>query len=136
VFLASRCHACVVNSRVARILVIEDEPGVRTLVCRMLADAGHDVLGASDALSAFELLRGAQVVIGDMTLGGDDGITVLLAIRLTFPRLPLIVISGRDRGEIADRLASSGLRSAVWLLSKPFAPDELLSTLSAALIAS
>ncbi len=100
---ASRCHACMASVRVARILVIEDEPGVRALLCRMLMDAGHDVLGASDALSAFELLRGAQVVIGDVTLGGDDGIAVLLAIRLTFPRLPLIVISGLARGGSANR---------------------------------
>lgn len=123
-------------SNVARVLVIEDEPAVRAMLCRVLVNAGHDVLGAADALGAFDLLRDAQVVIGDVTLGGDDGIAVLLAIRLTFPRLPLIVISGRDRSEIAERLASSALRSSVWVLSKPFVHEELLSTLSAALSAS
>jgi CheY-like chemotaxis protein len=69
-------------------------------------------------------------------VGSDDGIAFLLAIRLTFPRLPLIAISGGNRDEIADRLASSGLRSAVWLLAKPFAHEELLSTVQAALTAS
>jgi DNA-binding response OmpR family regulator len=121
---------------VARVLVVEDEPDVRASLCRVLVNAGHDVLGTSDALSAFNLLRGAQVVVGDVTLGGDDGIAMLLAIRLAFPRLPLIFISGLDRDEIADRLASSGLGSAVWLLAKPFVREELLSAVQAALTAN
>jgi CheY-like chemotaxis protein len=96
-------------------------------------EAGHDVLGASDALSAFEFLRDAQVVISDVTLGHDDGIAVLLAIRLTFPQLPVIVVSGQNRDEISERLATSGLRSSVWVVTKPFVSEELLSAVSAAL---
>ena len=121
---------------VARILVIEDEPGVRAVLCRILVDAGHDVLGAADAVGAFDLLRDAEVVVGDLKLGGDDGLALLLAIRVTYPRLPLIVISGLDRDEVSDRLAGNGLRSAVWLLSKPFVAEELLSTLGEALLVS
>lgn len=119
----------------ARVLLIEDEAVVRILICRMLAAAGHDVLDIAEASDARELLSlfGAEVVIADLLLGGHDSIAALRAIRESLATLPLIVISGRDREEVSDRLHENGLHCGVWLLAKPFAQEELLATVRAAL---
>jgi DNA-binding response OmpR family regulator len=122
---------------VASILLLEDEAMVRRMVCRMLVQAGHDVLETGDPEAALGLVSvySPNVVIADVMLSGRDGIAVLLAIRRLFPSLPLIAISGRDRQEISGRLWDAGLCLAVWLLIKPFGQAELLATIKAALVA-
>lgn len=119
----------------ARILVIEDDPPVRKLLCRQLAQAGHDVLDAADGATALGLvdLFDVDVVISDIMLREQNGVGALLTIRGSFPALPLIVISGGDRQDVLELLSSSGLRHGTWLLSKPFATGELFSAVNSAL---
>ncbi|MGH7499179.1 MAG: response regulator transcription factor, partial [Gemmatimonadales bacterium] len=103
----------------ARVLLVEDQQALRSLLCRGLSHAGHNVLETADLRVAFGLvgLYRADVVITDVMLSGQDGIALLLAIRRSFPTLALIAISGRDRDEDLSRLEVSGLRDTVWLLT-------------------
>jgi DNA-binding response OmpR family regulator len=119
----------------ARILLLEDETMVRTVLCRTLTSAGHSVLDSSNATDVKEMvaLVGADLIIADAMLRGADGIVAVRETRSSFPRLPIIVISGADRGDIARRLQDCGLASAVWFLAKPFGGEELLATVRAAL---
>jgi two-component system phosphate regulon response regulator PhoB len=113
----------MVVSRDARILVVDDDPQLRSLLLLVLEAEGYPVILASDVASAVaELERGeVDLVVLDVSLGVDDGRLVLARIRESGD-LPVILISGR--GDTAERVL--GLRlGADDFLAKPFSPVEL-----------
>jgi CheY-like chemotaxis protein len=119
----------------ARILVIEDDAMVRGILCRILRDAGHEVLDAENEPMglALALEHKLEAVVMDVDLAGRDGIRAMAEIRRLQPEVPCVVVSGSDRGEILCRLEERNLRRRVWWLGKPFVRDELLSTVGQAL---
>src|SRR5579875_436630 len=109
----------------ARILVVDDDPQLRSLLLLVLEGEGYPVTLVSDAGSAIaEVERGAtDLVILDVSLGVEDGRMVLARIR-ELGELPVIMISGK--GDTADRVL--GLRlGADDFLTKPFSPVELVA---------
>ena len=112
-------------NRDARILVVDDDPQLRSLLLLVLEGEGYPVTLASDAPSAVaEVEKGAtDLVVLDVSLGVDDGRMVLARIR-EIGDLPVILISGK--GDTADRVL--GLRlGADDFLPKPFSPVELVA---------
>lgn len=113
----------------ARIIVIDDQEAVRTVVRRALESAGHVVLEAGDGETGLELLAvgGADLVITDMFMPGQDGIGVLRRIRKDFPTVRVIVISGGDpKGRFDMPREVVELLGASRNLAKPFAPADLV----------
>ena len=112
-------------NRDARILVVDDDPQLRSLLLLVLEGEGYPVTLASDAPSAVvEVEKGnTDLVVLDVSLGVDDGRMVLARIR-EMGDLPVILISGK--GDTADRVL--GLRlGADDFLPKPFSPVELVA---------
>lgn len=112
-------------NRDARILVVDDDPQLRSLLLLVLEGEGFPVTLAPDAPSAVaEVEKGAtDLVVLDVSLGVDDGRMVLARIR-ELGDLPVILISGK--GDTADRVL--GLRlGADDFLAKPFSPVELVA---------
>jgi two-component system phosphate regulon response regulator PhoB len=112
-------------TRDARILVVDDDPQLRSLLLLVLEGEGYQVILAPDAPSAVREIEGgtADLVVLDVSLGADDGRMVLARIR-DLGDLPVILISGK--GDTADRVL--GLRlGADDFLSKPFSPVELVA---------
>jgi two-component system, OmpR family, phosphate regulon response regulator PhoB len=112
-------------TRDARILVVDDDPQLRSLLLLVLEGEGYTVILASDAPSAVKEIEAgtADLVVLDVSLGADDGRMVLARIR-DLGDLPVILISGK--GDTADRVL--GLRlGADDFLSKPFSPVELVA---------
>ena len=110
-------------NRGVRILVVDDDPQLRSLLLLVLEGEGYQVTLVSDAGSAVrEVEEGAaDLVILDVSLGVEDGRMVLARIR-EMGDLPVIMISGK--GDTADRVL--GLRlGADDFLAKPFSPVEL-----------
>jgi two-component system phosphate regulon response regulator PhoB len=112
-------------NRDARILVVDDDPQLRSLLLLVLEGEGYPVMVVPDAPSAVaEVEKGAtDLVVLDISLGVDDGRMVLARIR-EMGDLPVILISGK--GDTADRVL--GLRlGADDFLPKPFSPVELVA---------
>jgi DNA-binding response OmpR family regulator len=116
----------------ARILLVEDEPGIVDFVRRGFEADGFAVEAATDGVEGERLaLAGSfDAIVLDLMLPRRDGLEVLAAVRRAKPELPVIVLTAR--GEIEDRVA--GLDAgAVDYLVKPFSLAELLARVRAQL---
>ena len=87
----------------ARVLVVDDNEGVRVVLKEVLWGLGHKVEVAESVAEALALVERASfdVVIADIVLPGQSGIELLHAVRATTPRVPVIVITGYPSMETA-----------------------------------
>ncbi len=116
----------------ARILLVEDEPGIVDFVRRGFEADGFEVQTAPDGIQGerLALTDGIDAIVLDLMLPGRGGLEVLAAVRAAKPEVPVIVLTAR--GEIEDRVA--GLDAgAVDYLVKPFSLAELLARVRAQL---
>jgi CheY-like chemotaxis protein len=112
------------------ILLVEDEPGVRQLVREMLHRLGYTILeagGGPDALRIFDQHQGSiDLLLTDVIMPQMSGRELAERLRLRQPSLKVLYVSGYTD----DMLAHHGmLEPDVFLLPKPFAPDELAKKL-------
>jgi CheY-like chemotaxis protein len=107
-----------------RILLIEDDAPLRTVLAEVLREDGYAVEEAADGRSALDALRAApDAVVLDLHLPHLDGPGFIQALRddPDGARVPLLVVSGAAQAaDAADRLGADAL------LPKPFDLDELL----------
>src|SRR2546426_723231 len=87
-------------STMARIILIDDEDAVRRTVRLALERAGHQVLEASDGEAGLKLLAqsGADLVITDIFMPGQDGIVTVRRIRKESPGVKVIAVKWRVVG--------------------------------------
>lgn len=115
------------STNMARILVIEDEPELRTLIGQVLEAVGHEVFLAADGEQGLRLHRAspARLVITDIFMPGKEGLETIRAFRKEFPKIHIVAISGQPAlGKVLDVARRLG---AAMTLAKPFQPSELLS---------
>jgi hypothetical protein len=109
------------------ILLVEDEPGVRQLVRRVLADRGYKVLEARDVSDAADIsTRFAgriQLLLSDIVMPGLSGPDLAQRIVAQRPDIRVLYMSG-----FANRLKTEhgSLSTGVTILHKPFTPDNLV----------
>ncbi len=115
----------------AKILVVDDEPGVRELVGLHLRHDGHAVIPAADGAEALRLFRRTRpdLVVLDLTLPGPGGLEVCRRIQ-SERRVPLIVLAARGNGE--GGIAGLELGADDYVV-KPFSPRELAARVRAVL---
>jgi CheY-like chemotaxis protein len=106
-----------------RVLVIDDQPGVRAFVCAMVKHLGHDPAAAPDGRAALTLLprQRYDLVITDLRMPGMSGWEVVERVRQQIPGIPVIVMSGFATDDDIARATRAG----VCLLQKPFRRAEL-----------
>jgi two-component system copper resistance phosphate regulon response regulator CusR len=111
-----------------QILVIEDEPRIRSFIERGLEAEGFRVDGASDGSDGLEkaLGRSYDAVVLDLLLPGIDGLSVLRELHTQRPGLPVVIVSARS--DLSTKLRGFGLGASDYL-AKPFAFDELVARL-------
>ena len=121
------------SRRVARILVVDDEPTVRRMLVRLLSEAAYEVVEATDGEGALSIaLRneaGFDLVITDIKMPGMDGRELGRHLKAVLPGLPVLYISGYTSAPAG--LGEPG-GSAVFV-RKPFDPDDLLRKVEAML---
>ncbi|MEI6215607.1 MAG: response regulator transcription factor [Desulfuromonadales bacterium] len=111
-----------------KILIVEDDELLRTALQKILAHFGHDVRGAGDSSDMDSALAdyGADVVLLDINLPGEDGLFITQRLRQT-SSCGIIMLTGR--GQLHDKL--EGYRSgADFYLVKPIDPEELLAAVT------
>lgn len=115
-----------------RILVVDDDPGVRTAVGRALEFEGYDVEAAADGVVALDLVRSSEpdAVVLDLGMPRVDGLEVCRRLRAEGATLPILVLTARH--QVTDRVAGLDAGADDYLV-KPFALEELLARLRALL---
>jgi two-component system, OmpR family, response regulator MprA len=115
-----------------RLLVVEDDPQVRSMVVRTLRYEGFEVVSANDVASAMAAVRQAEpdAVLLDLLLPDGDGVELCRRLRATGARYPILMLTARDG--LSDRI--QGLESgADDYVVKPFSTTELVARVRALL---
>ena len=124
----------VPRGRGERILVVEDEPGVRDVTARILREYGYEVVAADGPAEALELCLSealqADLLVTDVVMPGMSGRELANQIGGRFPDLPVVYISGYSHEVIAHQ---GVLEPDVLLVEKPFSDRQLLWAVHAAL---
>ena len=114
-----------------RILVVDDDPELRKLLCGYLTDVGFevDLAGDADEMRGVMLRAAPDVIVMDLMLPGTDGLALTREIRAR-SNVPILMLSAR--GEEIDRVVGLEVGADDYL-AKPFSPRELLARLRALL---
>ena len=108
-----------------RILVVEDDPGVRRVLERGLRMAGHEATMTEDVAGGRAAWAGGSfdLVLLDVMLPDGDGIALLTERRAAGDETPTILLTAREESELHQRAVAAG---ATDYLSKPFVYADLL----------
>ena len=118
-------------ARAARILVVDDEPRMLSMMRRVLEVDGYNVVLASDGDSALEVLRSEPIdlVILDVMMPGPDGFEVCRTVRRE-NLVPILMLTARDEG--IDKVTGLDCGADDYVV-KPFETDELMARVRALL---
>ncbi len=118
--------------RVDKILVVDDDARIRDLLRRYLMQEGFEVLQAEDgkALTRVLLREPVDLIVLDLMMPGEDGLSVCRRLRGANDRTPIIMLTAK--GEDIDRIVGLEVGADDYL-SKPFNPRELLARIHAVL---
>ncbi|WEM41624.1 sigma-54 dependent transcriptional regulator [Photobacterium sp. DA100] len=113
----------------SRVLVVEDDEGLREALVDTLALAGYHSLEADSAEQALLLLKANTVdlVVSDVQMAGMDGLGLLRSIKQHWPKLPVLLMTAYANIEDAVSAMKEG---AIDYMAKPFAPEVLLNMVS------
>ncbi len=107
-----------------KVLLVEDDPALRTTLLRSLTRLGWNVQVCADGYAALDQWRSSvpDVVLLDLSLPGMDGLQVLAQARHCGLRTPVLILTAR--GTVGDRVLGLNAGADDYLL-KPFDLDEL-----------
>ena len=110
-----------------RILVIEDNDGVRKFIRKTLELEGYEVYEAPDGDAAFDEMREqpADIVITDIFMPKKNGFETITELRQKFPEIKIIAISGGGLIEPEAFLQKSKELGVAGTLTKPFLPADV-----------
>ncbi|MGH9900028.1 MAG: sigma-54-dependent transcriptional regulator [Pyrinomonadaceae bacterium] len=110
------------------ILIVEDEDLMRTILMRLLSDAGYRVVSASSAEEALELFvtQDVAVTLTDIRMSGMDGIDLLDQIKSVDTQALVIVMTAYSS---VDSAVAALRKGAYDYITKPFVNENLLQTI-------
>jgi DNA-binding response OmpR family regulator len=106
-------------SRVARVLVVDDEPIILEILMEFLTAQGYEVMGTHGAADAFTMMEVAlpDALLLDINMPLVDGMTALRRVRALYPDLPVIMVTANTD----EALAKDTLRRGAFdYVVKPF----------------
>lgn len=113
------------------VLVVDDDPLIRSLVAIMLEDAGFEAATAESGQVALDRIASlpVQLVILDLAMPVMDGREFYRALRARGDTTPVLIVSGSGASRARQELGAEGS------LSKPFDPEDLVERVRALLVA-
>jgi len=116
----------------ARILLIEDDDSLRTLLRMLLDQSGHTVIEAHDGQEGLELspATAADLVITDMMMPKMNGLEVMQSLRVRQPPVKIIAMSAGGRPGEEHPLEKARSLGAARVLAKPFSCSTLLAAIN------
>ncbi len=117
----------------ARILLVDDDPELRDVLCEILTKARHDVVTASGAREALVLYRAHQpdLVITDIFLPDESGLNLIFELTRTSGVKVIAISGGGCEGDL-DFLECAQKFGAWGALNKPLRREQLLSAVAEA----
>jgi len=93
-----------------RVLIVDDEAAVVTMICDFLKEAGFETVGVNTTAEAQAELEVnmVDVVLLDIQLPREDGLTFLRKIKEVYPDLPVVMLTGAGMMQTAFRYGASG----------------------------
>jgi DNA-binding NtrC family response regulator len=118
-----------------RIMVVDDDAGIRRVLHILLSRAGYQVSQARDGAEALRLWRdtGGDLVITDLHMPEKDGIEMIIELLSHSPGVRIIAMSGGGQTKRLDLLGNATLLGVVHTIEKPFTLNEMMSTVRRAL---
>ncbi len=119
------------KDRLPQVLLVDDEPGIRLALQRVLISAGFDVVLASSGAQALELIhtgRCIDAILTDLEMPGMHGSELIRNVRTFDPQVPIVVLTGH-------RIPGWLPEGAQLCLDKPVDVDVLVETLRGATLA-
>ena len=112
----------------ALILIIDDEPQIRSMLKLMLERDGYEVAEASDGIEGIRIYRQnpADLIITDLIMPNKDGIGVILDLKKEFPNVKIIAMSGGGLNKPEGYLKGAKKLGAACTLTKPIDRGEML----------
>jgi DNA-binding NtrC family response regulator len=106
------------------VLVVDDEPLIRSSLARAVSRTGLDVVTAADGLEALEKFKeqGTAAILADVRMPGLDGLGLLKTIKAQAPGTPVVLITGFPSQALSDEARAAG---AAEVLQKPVTYGEL-----------
>ena len=113
-----------------RILVIDDDDQMRTLLRQVMEWAGYEVIEAGDGREGMQLQRKqpADLVITDLIMPEQEGLETITTLKKEYPGIKIIAISGGGRIGPEAYLPAAQELGADKVFSKPFDVRELAET--------
>ncbi|MBM9511848.1 response regulator [Desulfogranum marinum] len=115
-----------------RILVVDDEDQIRTMLTQMLSQEGYEVHTAENGEHGMSLVGkySFDLVITDMIMPVKDGLKFIMELVRDYPDLRILAISGGGAIKAERYLTMAGYLGDIATLEKPFKRDVLLSLVS------
>lgn len=115
----------------ARILVIDDDEQVRSLLEKVIALAGYDVVSAADGVVGLQENERTpfDIVITDIIMPEKEGIELIMELKRDYPDVRVIAISGGGRFSPFSYLQTAKKLGADFTFEKPVDLEDLLSAI-------
>ena len=107
-----------------RILVVDDETAVTSIICRALSTRGYETIASSSSVEALSLLRSQpfQLVITDLSMPGMDGLELLKRVVDDYPDTSVIMVTAHAT---VDKVIEPFRMGAADYMAKPISFDDL-----------
>jgi two-component system phosphate regulon response regulator OmpR len=115
-----------------RVWVVDDDPELRRMLATYLGDLGYEVRTLQDGAQLLARLQGQRpdLLVLDLMLPGEDGLSIMRRLRGANVRTPVIILTAK--GDDVDRIVGLEMGADDYL-PKPFNPRELLARINAVL---